>query len=55
MKKIGSSLARQSGGEEGEVMRHLVQRLSVILMRINANLMLNRGHTSDQPQIDGIE
>ena len=55
VKKIGSALARQTGGEQGEVMRHLVQRLSVILMRINANLILNRGHTSDQPQIDGIE
>ena len=55
MKKIGIALARQTGGEKGEVMRHLVQRLSVILMRINANLILNRRHTSDQPQIDGIE
>ena len=55
VKKIGSALARQTGGEEGEVMRHLVQRLSIILMRINANLMLNRGHNRDQPQIDGIE
>ena len=45
----------QTGGEEGEVIRHLVQRISVILMRINSNMILNRGHNLDQPQIDGIE
>ena len=55
VKRMGSALARQTGGKEGEVIRHLVQRLSVILMRINANLILNRGHNLDQPQIDGIE
>ena len=55
VKKIGCALARQTGGEESEVMRHLVQCLSVILMRINANLMINRGHHRDQPQIDWIE
>ena len=55
VRKIGSALARQTGGEEGEVIRHLVQRISVILMRINSNLILNRGHNLNQPQIDGIE
>ena len=55
VKRMGSALARQTGGEEGEVIRHLVQRISVILMRINSNLILNRGHNLNQPQIDGIE
>ena len=55
VKRMGSALARQTGGEEGEIIKHLVQRVSVILMRTNANLILNRRPNFTEPQIDGIE
>ena len=40
--KLGSSLARHQGQEEQEVVRHLFQRLSLVLMRGNAQLLVNR-------------
>ena len=42
VKRIGSALARQTGGEEGEVIRHLVQRISVALVKLNTTMLLNR-------------
>ena len=42
VRRMGSSLARQTGGEESEVIRHLIQRVSITLMKVNANLILNR-------------
>ena len=34
VKKMGSSLARHTGGEESEIIRHLVQRVSITLMKV---------------------
>ena len=54
VKKIGAALARQTGQEEGEAVGHLFQRLSVLLMRGNAALLLNRIPSFPEPQADGI-
>ena len=55
VKKMGSALARHTRGEEAEVIRHLIQRVSVTLMKINSNLILNRSSNLNHPMIDGIE
>ena len=55
VRRMGSALARQNGGEENEVIRHLIQRVAVVLARVNAQMILNRGPVSISSQIDGIE
>ena len=55
VRKMGSALARHTRGEEAEIIRHLIQRVSVILMKINSNLILNRSPNFSHPMIDGIE
>ena len=40
LRKLGVSLARSSGQEEGEVVRHIFGRLSVLLMKGNTALLL---------------
>ena len=46
-------MARSTGQEQGEVIRHLFGKLSVLLMPDTAQLFLNKMHQSE-PQIDGI-
>ena len=55
VKKLGTSLARHQGQEEQEVVRHLFQRLSLVLMRGNAQLLVNRMPPDDVPdgEVDG--
>ena len=53
VKMIGSALARHLGGEEAEVVRHLVQRVSILLTKVNSNLLLNRTPNNVPPNIDG--
>ena len=53
--RMGSSLARHTGGEESEIIRHLVQRVSITLMKVNANLILNRSPNNNPTNIDRIE
>ena len=55
VKRMGSALARQTGGEEGEVIRHLIQRVAVVLARINAAMILNRAPVYTSSHIDGVE
>ena len=55
VKLIGSALARHMGGEEAEVIRHLVQRVSILLTKVNANLLLNRTPNNVPPHIDGAD
>ena len=55
VKKMGSFLARLTGGEESEIIRHLIQRVSITLMKVNANLILNRSPNNNPTNIDGIE
>jgi hypothetical protein len=54
VRKIGSALARHTGQEESEAIRHLGQRLSVLLAKGNAALILNRVPTFPDPEIDGV-
>ena len=55
VKKIGAALARHQGQEEQEVVRHLFQRLALVLMRGNAQLLVNRMPPEDLPEaeVDG--
>ena len=55
VKKIGGALARHTGAEESITLSHIVQRLSVLLIKGNAALLLNRSPSSPPPNIDGIE
>ena len=52
--KLGKQLARHTGADESEVVSHLYQRLSILLMKGNAALLLSR--TPDFPPdfIDGV-
>ena len=55
VKRIGASLARHTAGEEGEVIKHLVQRVAVVLARVNACMILNRTPVYVSSQVDGVE
>ena len=55
VKMMGSALARHLGGEESKVIRHLVQRVSILLVKVNANLLLNCVPNNSPPHIDGSE
>ena len=57
IKKLGTALARHRGEDEQVEVRHLRQRLSLLLMRGNASLMVNRVPESDivNAMIDGVE
>ena len=52
--KLGRQLARNLGKDEDEVVRHLRQRLGV-LIRNNAMMMASRHPTFAPPEIDGDE
>ena len=51
--KLGRELARQTGREEGESVRHLFQRLSILLMKGNASLILSRTPAFSDQEVDG--
>ena len=55
IKKLGKALARASGQEESDTVRHLFQRLAVLLMKGNAALLINRVPSFPDPQVDGTE
>ena len=44
IQKLGRALARQSGEDEDKTIRHLFQKLSLLLMSGNSALLLNRVH-----------
>jgi hypothetical protein len=54
VKKLDSAQTRQTGEERSEVIRHLYQKLSVLLARGNAALLLNRFPTFPSSDIDGV-
>ena len=54
LKRIGAALAARSGREEAEVCRHLMQKLSILLMGGNAQLLLNRVPAFPSADIDGV-
>ena len=53
LRKLARALARSSGKEEDVEIRHLFQRLGVLLVRGNAALLLNRIPSFPLPEIDG--
>ena len=55
IKKLGAALARNTGEEESEKIRHLYQRLGILLAKGNAFLFLNRLPNTTNPTIDGTE
>ena len=56
VQKLGRALARQSGEDEDLTVHHLRQRLSLLLMRGNSSLLINRVPGSDMdPEIAGYE
>jgi hypothetical protein len=55
IKKLGAALARHTGEEESEKIRHLYQRLAILLVKGNAALFLNRLPSHPNPMIDGTE
>ena len=55
VKKLRAALSRHTGQEESEAIRHLFQRLSVLLVRGNAALFLNRIPSFPATVIDGVE
>ena len=55
VKRIGSSLARHTAGEESEVIKHLVQRVAVVLAKVNGSMILNRAPVYASTQVEGVE
>ena len=53
LKRLGVALARATGGEEGEVTRHMFGRLSVLLQRDNVTMIMCRTPGATAPEIDG--
>ena len=55
VKKIASVLSRQTGANEGETISHIIQRMSILLIKGNAALLLNRNPVFPTSSTDGIE
>ena len=51
--KLGRQLARVVGRDEGETVQHLRQRLSVVLIRDNMNMLASRAPEAAPSQISG--
>ena len=51
--RLAKALARTSGQEEGEGVRHLFGKLSILLMRANASMVLNRVAHHLEPNVNG--
>ena len=56
VQKLGRALARQSGEDEDQTVKHLYQKLSLLLMKGNSALLINRVPVADiDPGIGGWE
>jgi hypothetical protein len=55
IKRLGAALARQTGQDESDKIRHVFQSLAVRLAKGNAALFLNRTPSFPNPEIDGQE
>ena len=53
LRRLARAQARSTGREENDAIRHLFQRLGVLLVKGNAALLLNRIPTFSPPYIDG--
>ena len=55
IKRLGAALARQTGQDESDKIRHVFQSLAVRLAKGNAALFLNRTHSFPNTEVDGLE
>ena len=53
VERLGAALARQSGQDEDEAVRHLWGKLAILLQRGNAAILANRVPEFPAPAIDG--
>ena len=53
--QYSKQLARNLGKEEDEVVRHLRQRLGVLIIRDNVMMLASRHPTFAPPDVDGDE
>ena len=53
VERLGAALARQSGQNEDEAVRHLWGKLAILLQRGNAAILANRVPDFPAPAIDG--
>ena len=53
LRKLAKAQARSTGKEEDESIRHLFQRLGVLVVKGNAALLLNRIPSFPLPELDG--
>ena len=54
VKKIAQAMARQTGREESEICSHAISRLSLLLMKGNSAILINRIPSAPQGPIDGV-
>ena len=54
VKKIAQAMARQTGREESEVCSHAISRLSLLLMKGNSAILVNRIPSIPQGPTDGV-
>ena len=54
VKKIAQAMARQTGQDESEVCSHAISRLSLLLMKGNASILINRIPSAPLGPIDGV-
>ena len=53
--QLGRALARTTGREDGEQVRHVRQRLGITLVRDNVAMLLDRRPTFAASEVDGVE
>ena len=53
VRKLGAALGRHTGQEKGEAISHLFQRLSIILVKGNTALFMNRVPDPPESSVDG--
>ena len=53
VEKLGAALARQSGQDEDDSVRHLWGKLAILLQRGNSAMLANRVPDFPAPAIDG--
>ena len=54
IKRLGKALARASCQEENEVIRHLFGKLSILLMKTNSSMILNRVPIHPHASTNGV-
>ena len=50
---VGSALARHMGGEEADVIRQLVQRVCILITKVNSDLFIKLAPNNIPPDMDG--